>query len=72
MLVVVGHRALTVPGEMRAALSTRVPERHQASVSSQEERVKEISKEGPQGGSKYIKEEILPSLLSAILTKHLQ
>lgn len=62
-----------MPGMMGAALSTRVPERHQTFVSSQKnERVKEISKERPQGGSKHIKEEILPSLLSDILTKHLQ
>lgn len=68
----VGYRGAAVPAMMGAARSTGVPQKHQTSVSSQEDRVKEISNEGPQGGSKYIKDEILPSLLSDILTKHLQ
>jgi len=64
---------MAVPATTGAALSTWVPEGHEASVSSQEKgRVKEIPKEGPQGGSEYVKEEILPSLPSGILIKHLK
>ena len=62
---------MVVPGMMRGALNTWVPLRLQASVGSQE-RGKEISKETPHSGSEYIKEEILSSLLSDILNKHLK
>lgn len=51
-VLVVGSGGMVVPGMMGAAL--------RSSAITQEERVKDISKEGPQGGSKYIREEILP------------
>lgn len=52
-VLVVGSGGMAMPDMMGAAL--------RSSVITQDERVKDISKEGPQGGSKYITEEILPS-----------